>query len=113
MLTHEADVALVIGGYNSSNTAHLVELCELKLPTYFINNELCIHSADEISYFNLHHHAEQHQTHFLPEASSYRIMITSGASCPDALVENVIRKMATLTGNEAALDGLMEQWITV
>jgi len=111
MLTHEADVALVIGGYNSSNTAHLVELCELKLPTYFINNEHCIHSADEITYFDLHSHAEQHKVNFLPKASSYRIMITSGASCPDALVENVIRKMAALTSNEHALDGLMEQWI--
>lgn len=111
MLTHEADVALVIGGYNSSNTAHLVELCELKLPTYFINNDLCIHSASEITYFDLHSHTEQRQKHFLPVASSYRIMITSGASCPDALVENVIRKMALLTGNQAALDGLIEQWL--
>lgn len=111
MLTYDADVALVIGGYNSSNTAHLVELCELKLPTYFINNDLCIHSTQEITHFDLHSHTEKTHKPFLHESSNYRIMITSGASCPDALVENVIRKMAVLTGNEHALDTLIEQWI--
>ena len=45
MLETKADLAIVVGGYNSSNTSHLVELCEEKLPTYFISSEEKILSA--------------------------------------------------------------------
>src|SRR5580698_3574589 len=48
MLQTPADFAIVVGGYNSSNTSHLVELCEEKLPTYFIDTEEKILSAKEI-----------------------------------------------------------------
>lgn len=54
MLQHEADLAIVVGGYNSSNTSHLVELCEEKLSTYFINNEEKILSKKEILHYNFH-----------------------------------------------------------
>ncbi|MCU0358772.1 MAG: 4-hydroxy-3-methylbut-2-enyl diphosphate reductase, partial [Cyclobacteriaceae bacterium] len=39
LLDTDADMAIVVGGYNSSNTSHIVELCERKFPTYFINAE--------------------------------------------------------------------------
>jgi len=54
LLETEADLAIVVGGYNSSNTSHLVELCEEKFPTYFIRSEEDIVSSKEISHFNLH-----------------------------------------------------------
>jgi len=112
MLQEPADLAIVIGGYNSSNTSHLVELCELKLPTYFINDEQCIISANEIRHFDLRTHTEDTTLNYLPAAKPVRIIITSGASCPDALVERVIMRLADITGNEQALSALTQQWVS-
>lgn len=113
MLKTEADLAIVIGGYNSSNTSHLVELCEEKLPTYFIKNEECLVSDDLIQHFDLHSYTEKESTNYLPDVRPLRIMITSGASCPDALVERVIERLAKLTGNEATLDAVAGNWNAV
>ena len=99
MLEQQADLALVIGGYNSSNTSHLAELCELKLPTYFINDEHCLLSPAAIRHFDLHTHSETETSNYLPSGRPLRVMITSGASCPDALVERVIERLTVLTGN--------------
>jgi 4-hydroxy-3-methylbut-2-enyl diphosphate reductase len=103
MLQTNADLALVIGGYNSSNTSHLVELCEEVLPTYFINHEACLVSNEIIRHFDLHAHQEKETAGYLPDQEQLRVMITSGASCPDALVERVIERLAMLTGNAQAL----------
>ena len=103
MMREAADFALVIGGYNSSNTSHLVELLEQQLPTYFIQHEDCLMNADTIRHFDLHLHAERETTGFIPAKNELRVMITSGASCPDALVERVIERLALLTGNAQAL----------
>ena len=109
MLEQQADLALVIGGYNSSNTSHLVELCELKLPTYYIKDEHCLISATEVSHFDMHTHSELTSAIGL-DKQPLKVMITSGASCPDALVERVIERLAVLTGNEGALKMLEEQY---
>lgn len=94
MLETEADLAIVVGGYNSSNTSHLVELCEEKLPTFFINNEENVLSKKEILHHDLHTKEEILTADFLPANETVKILITSGASCPDALVEGVINKLA-------------------
>lgn len=96
MLETEADLSIVVGGYNSSNTSHLVELCEEKLPTYFINNEEKILSAKEILHFNFHTKEEVTTNDWLPVKQPVKILLTSGASCPDALVEGVINKLCSL-----------------
>jgi len=93
MLQTDADLAIVVGGYNSSNTSHLVELCEEKLPTYFISSEEEILSANEIRHFNFHTKEEVLTSGYLPQKQPVRILITSGASCPDALVEAVVNKL--------------------
>jgi 4-hydroxy-3-methylbut-2-en-1-yl diphosphate reductase len=93
LLETQADLAIVVGGYNSSNTSHLVELCEEKLPTYFINSEEKIISAKEIQHYDLHDKKEKLTENFLPVKDKVNILITSGASCPDALVEEVINKL--------------------
>ncbi len=95
MLQIEADLAIVVGGYNSSNTSHLVELCEEKLPTYFINSADKILSANNILHYNFHTKQELETLDFLPRKKPVKILITSGASCPDALVEAVITKLST------------------
>src|SRR6185437_15866537 len=99
MLEQKAHLAIVIGGYNSSNTSHLVELCEEKLPTYFIKNEDCLISSDIIRHFDLHTHTEIETNNYLPSSKGIKIMLTSGASCPDSLVERVIHRLAEITGN--------------
>ncbi len=104
MLQQEADLALVIGGYNSSNTSHLVELCEERLPTYFINQEDCLRTADLIRHFNLQERKEIETRNFLPASRPLKVLITSGASCPDALVERVIERLSSLMGVTGNLD---------
>ena len=93
LLQTEADLAIVIGGYNSSNTSHLVELCKERLPTYFISDEDKILSRTQILHYELHDKSEIITTDFLPKKDRVRILITSGSSCPDALVEGVINKL--------------------
>ena len=95
MLETKADLAIVVGGYNSSNTSHLVELCEAKLPTYFINNGEKVLSKTEILHYNFHKQEEILTTDYLPDHQPVKILITSGASCPDALVETVINKLVS------------------
>jgi 4-hydroxy-3-methylbut-2-enyl diphosphate reductase len=101
MLNTPADLAIVIGGYNSSNTSHLVELCERKLPTYFIDSADKIISKHDIIDCNWQTKEQRIVTDFLPQNNPVKILITSGASCPDALVEQVIKKLVALFGEES------------
>ncbi len=110
MLGTDAAIALVIGGYNSSNTSHLVELCEEKLPTYFISSESKIQSREEILHYNFRTKEEVLTTGFLPKHNPAKLLITSGASCPDALVENVIRKLASFYNAEDKIEALVREW---
>ncbi len=111
MLETQADLAIVVGGYNSSNTSHLVELCEEKLPTYFINNEEKIISAKEIRHYNFHAKEEIITTGYLPQKNPVKILITSGASCPDALVEGVINKLAAYYSANFSTEELIKQFV--
>lgn len=93
LLEKKADLAIVVGGYNSSNTSHLVELCEQKLPTYFISSAEEIVSKYQIKHF---HFAEQKHAvtaNFLPDKFPVDIILTSGASCPDSIVDGVLQKI--------------------
>jgi len=110
MLDTKADLAIVVGGYNSSNTSHLVELCEEKLPTYFINNEEKILSSKEILHYNFHKKTEILSNSYLLHKNPVKILLTSGASCPDALVEGVIRKLAGFYQAEISIERLIEEF---
>ena len=110
LLNTPADLAIVVGGYNSSNTTHLVELCEEKLPTYFINDEEKILSQSEILHFNYKTKKQEVTTDFLPQQIPVRILLTSGASCPDALVEGVIRKLVGYFPSAQSIDELISQF---
>ncbi len=111
LLETDADLAIVVGGYNSSNTSHLVELCEQKLPTYFINSEEKILSAKTIRHYNLHTREELVTEGFLPAGAETRILITSGASCPDALVEEVISKIVSFFPVTTSIETLTESFL--
>jgi len=93
LLKQDADLAIVVGGYNSSNTSHLVELCEQKFPTYFISSVDEIVSNKKINHFDYHNQKHLTTENFLPEKKPVNIILTSGASCPDALVEAILLKL--------------------
>jgi 4-hydroxy-3-methylbut-2-enyl diphosphate reductase len=93
LLNYDADLAIVVGGYNSSNTTHLVELLEQKFPTYFIKGKDEIISESEIESFNIHAKSIERHPIFLPSKENVKIIITSGASCPDSIVDGVIQKL--------------------
>jgi 4-hydroxy-3-methylbut-2-enyl diphosphate reductase len=93
LLTVEADLALVVGGYNSSNTSHLVELLEKKFKTYYISNVEEIISEKEIRHFDYHYSTMLHTSDFLPQKSPTDIILSSGASCPDAAVDAVLDRI--------------------
>ncbi|HTS44098.1 MAG TPA: 4-hydroxy-3-methylbut-2-enyl diphosphate reductase [Puia sp.] len=109
MLEVQADLAIVVGGYNSSNTSHLVELCEEKLPTYFVSTEEKILSPKEILHYDFRHKQELHTSDYLPSSQPVKILITSGASCPDALVEGVIRKLLNFFPISVSIETMIQQ----
>ncbi len=93
LLEEEADVAFVVGGFNSSNTSHLVELCEEKLPTYFISSGEELLSKDKIRHFDFHTKQMKQTENYLPDLEPLKIILTSGASCPDAVVDGVLDRL--------------------
>ncbi|HRH51588.1 MAG TPA: 4-hydroxy-3-methylbut-2-enyl diphosphate reductase [Panacibacter sp.] len=111
LLETEADLAIVVGGYNSSNTSHLVELCEQKLPTYFINAPDKIISVKDIIHANWQTKEETITSGYLPNKQPLKILITSGASCPDAVVEAVIRKLAYFLASEEEIETVIKTFI--
>ena len=110
LLDTPADLAIVLGGYNSSNTSHLVELCEVKLPTYFIRSADEIISSKEIKHYKMHRKEEVTTLSYLPEKKPVKILITSGASCPDAIVEEVIKKISGYFNCNKTIDDLIDQF---
>jgi 4-hydroxy-3-methylbut-2-enyl diphosphate reductase len=95
MLETRADLALVVGGYNSSNTSHLYELLTEKFPTYYIDGPDRMESKKRIHHFDFFQGTEKTSGNYLPEDGPVRILITSGASCPDAMVERILEKLAS------------------
>jgi 4-hydroxy-3-methylbut-2-enyl diphosphate reductase len=95
LLEQSADLAVVVGGYNSSNTSHLVELCEGKLPVYYVKDSDEIISRGEIRHLDLKRGVIVSRG-WLPEKSVVEILVSAGASCPDAMVEAVLERIAGL-----------------
>lgn len=95
LLAEEADFAIVAGGYNSSNTAHLVDLCVEKLPTYFIKNAEKLISEDQVLHFDNVAKEEKLKQAFIPTKEKVRVLLTCGASCPDAVMEEILRKLVS------------------
>ncbi len=95
LLAEKADFAIVAGGYNSSNTAHLVDLCVAKLPTYFIKNAEKLISAEEVLHFENATKEENTTYNFIPAKDKVRVLLTCGASCPDAVMEEILRKLVS------------------
>ncbi|MGN6552744.1 MAG: 4-hydroxy-3-methylbut-2-enyl diphosphate reductase [Verrucomicrobiota bacterium] len=96
LLHQPPDLLLVVGGYNSSNTSHLAEMGEAKLPTYFIMNAAKM-EADKIAHYDQHEQKEVETSNWFP-AGKVTVGITAGASCPNNLIEETIRRLFQLRG---------------
>lgn len=93
LLAQSADLAIVVGGYNSSNTSHLVDLCAEKFPTYFVNGPGELIDDQRIQHFDYHAKTHRSTSAYLPKNNPTTIIVTSGASCPDSVVEAVIDRL--------------------
>lgn len=110
LLQTPADMAIVIGGYNSSNSSHLVELCEQQLPTWFIDSADRLLSPHVIEHRNWQTKELVLVQDYLPSHIPTSILITSGASCPDSVVESVIQKLARFYAAEKAWEATQQLW---
>lgn len=104
LLRDQMDMLLVVGGYNSSNTTHLVEIGEKDLPTFFIRGARCLTSMEEVAHYDLHQKAEVKSQYPDRLFSKEKLIvgITAGASCPNNLIENTILKVFALRGVDEA-----------
>ena len=112
LMENEADFALIIGGYNSSNTTHLVELLEQKFPSYFINNKENILSTSELQSYNIHSKEIELISNYIPNKERIDIILTSGASCPDAIVDEVIQKILFMNGITVDIESVINNLMT-
>lgn len=108
LLNTDADIAIVVGGYNSSNTSHLVELCERKFPTYFISSANEILDKHTIQHYDYPNKKLVLTKNFPGDKKDLKIILTSGASCPDSLLEEVIHKINSFHANVKPLEDVLK-----
>jgi 4-hydroxy-3-methylbut-2-enyl diphosphate reductase len=104
----DADLAIIVGGDNSSNTTHIVELLESKFPSYFISSADKIKSREKIEHFNIHSKEEIETKGYLPLKDQLDIVLTSGASCPDSIVDEVMVKILSYYENIREIDEVLD-----
>jgi 4-hydroxy-3-methylbut-2-enyl diphosphate reductase len=106
----ELDYAFVVGGYNSSNTTHLVELLEKKCTTFFVKDTSEFLSDNSIQSFNIHtHEMELFSNWNSKDLPNLNIAITSGASCPDVTVDQVIQVVLAATNAKKSVEEVLRQ----
>jgi len=105
------DMAIVVGGYNSSNTMHLVEILEHHCPTFHIRDAGEFESPDQINHFNQWRKEILTSDNWLPSnREPLRIALTSGASCPDILVDEVLLKILSFYPESENLQKVMSRF---
>ena len=107
------DLAIVIGGYNSSNSTHLAKLCAEVVPTYYIKDATEIVSDECINHFDIAKGDVVSSRGWLPQGDKTSILISAGASSPDALVDQVIEKVCEISGVFSLLNPAVSSYIEV
>ncbi len=110
LIEQGADLGLVVGGYNSSNTSHIVELCQAALPTYFLQGAKDIVSQSQINHFVLHRQQVETTRNWLPEHRPLDIALTCGASCPDAIVDEVLLRVLSFFTQTRTMDEVLQPY---
>jgi 4-hydroxy-3-methylbut-2-enyl diphosphate reductase len=111
LIDHGADLAIVVGGYNSSNTSHLVELCAASMPTYFVQGADDLISAGVIRHFSLARRTLETSSNWLPANRPLDIVLTCGASCPDAILDEVLKRLLGMFENVLPLDEVLSDFL--
>lgn len=115
LITEGGDVAVVVGGYNSSNTSHLVELCEDRLPTYFVRDAEEMLNPKRIRHLSLETKQVQITEDWLPtqhpNGNPIDIVLTAGASCPDILLDEVLRKIVGWFPDTRSVDEVLVPFV--
>lgn len=107
LIASGGDLAIVVGGYNSSNTSHLVDLCQERMPTYFVRDADEILSPRRIRHFQVHARQETTTEGWLPEKRPVNVVLTAGASCPDVLLDEVVHKIIGWMDDVRPLDDVL------
>lgn len=110
----ESDLAVVVGGYNSSNTSHLVELCEERMPTWYVSGADEFAEDGSLGHFDMHNAQRKETKGWWPGASGsggvLTVLLTSGASCPDSAVDRVLQKILERAGGGRDVDDVLQQF---
>jgi len=109
-IAHGADLALVVGGYGSSNTQQIVRLCVAALPTYFVENDSEILSAREIRHYSISTRSLMVSENWLPSSHRPDIILTCGASCPDAVLEGVLIRVLSLFAGARSFEDVLQSF---
>jgi 4-hydroxy-3-methylbut-2-enyl diphosphate reductase len=107
LMEHDADFGIVVGGYNSSNTTHLVELLETKYPVYFIKGPDEVKSINEINSYNIHKKTIEKRLNYIKNEQNLTISITSGASCPDSIMDRVIHRFLEILEVDSTIEKIL------
>jgi len=102
-----ADLAIIVGGTNSSNTSHLVELCEEKMPTYFVTGPEGLIDENIIRHFDLHTKEMTTSADWLPADRPLTVLLTAGASCPDILLDQVMERLCSWQADCRPIDDVL------
>ena len=120
LIADGGDIAVVVGGYNSSNTSHLVELCQQRLPTYFVRNADELLSPKQIRHLELETKTVQITENWLPQTTEVPesktptdVVLTAGASCPDVLLDQVLQKIVAWFPNTRPIEEVLKSYSTV
>lgn len=95
-LNYNPNISIIIGGYNSSNTTGLARICKTKSRIFYIANPTKIVNKNLIYSYDIDEKKEKEIINFLPQNSEPKILIVSGASCPDIMVEKTLLKILKL-----------------
>jgi len=107
LMEEPADFGIVIGGYNSSNTTHLVELLEKKYPVFFVRGATELTAKTEVTHFNIHSKMIEKTFNFIPSKECVTIALTSGASCPDVIMDQVIKRLLEIFEVEEGIEQIL------
>ena len=105
-----AEIAIVVGGYNSSNTSHIVKLCAASAPTYFVQSAEEILSRSQIRHYDLASRKVQMVEDWMPERRPLTVALTCGASCPDVIVEGVLMRILSFFPGARTVDSVLEPY---
>jgi len=108
LLEEPADFGIVVGGYNSSNTTHLVELIEKNYPVFFVRGPGELTSKTEITHFNIHTKVIENTVDFIPSKDCVTVAVTSGASCPDAIMDQVIQRLLEIFEVKESIEQILD-----